>query len=366
MAIKKLMQFSQNVINAFEGKEENYVQFRDLMMDSYHQVYEKYNKEQANDIFRNQFDAIMGIDFKEANARERRQAWRDHGKEVSSLVETILIDKMVSGWTDQNAFFENYVEQVNIGAGDKNEFVVEEASLLTVSKFAGSHHDIVRQALKPGKSFTIDTEWYAIKVYADFQMFMLGRIDFAKLIDRMYESIAAYRRDALYTAFMSLDASLPTDMIKQTAIASATHDAIIAHIELVKSVTGKDVVLVGSRVAIGQLQALVSYNMWSEDMKDEYNNKGILGNWEGYRCMALSRVNKVGTRTNLLDNTKIYILPIDPDFKPIKLVVSGDVEFHEDTDTWARKDRTVEGSIYYEEGVGVVVNQLFGEIKITS
>ena len=360
-----LMSFSANVINAFEGKNENYVKFDNLMMDASNGIYTEYSKEQVSEIIRNQFDRIMGINYKEANKKERRQAWRDHGKEIASLIENVLVDKTVSGWNDGNAFFENYVEQVNTGAGDANEFYVEDNALLTVSKFAGSHQDIVRQALKPGKSFAIDTDWYAIKVYADFQMFQLGRIDFAKLIDRMYESVIAHRRAGLYAAFMAIDQSLPSDMILQTAISAATVPNIIDQIELVRSVTGKDVLLVGSKVAITKLQNTVSYDLYSDDMKNERYATGQLGKWEGYDVFAIPRVNEIGTRTSVLDNTKIYIMPIDPDFKPIKLVVSGDMEFHEDTDTFARKDRTVEAAIYYEEGVGVVMNELFGEIKIT-
>lgn len=361
----KFMTFSDNIIKSFDSKEENYVAFNSLMTDAANGIYNNYSKEETQTIIRNQFDKILGIDSKTASPREFRQAWKLHGIELNALVENVLVDKMVSGWNEDNAFFEQYVERINTGAGDKNEFYVEDNSLLQVSKFAGSHHDIVRQALKPGKKFTIDTDWYAIKVYADYQMFMLGRTDFAALIDKMYEAVERYRRDAMYTAFMSIDESLPTDMILETAISEATKDAIIDHIELVKSVTGKDVLLVGARVAIGKLQSTVPYALYSNEMKNERYHEGGLGFWEGYNCFGIDRVNKLGTRTNILDNTKIYILPVDADFKPIKDVISGDLEFHQDTDTWARKDRTVEASIYYEEGIGVVVNQLFGEIKIT-
>lgn len=360
-----LMNFSANVINAFENNNENYVKFDNLMMDASHGIYKEYSKEQVSEIIRNQFDRIMGINYKEANRKERRQAWRDHGKEVASLIENVLIDKTVSGWNDGNAFFEAYVEQINTGAGDMNEFYVEDNALLTVSKFAGSHQDIVRQALKPGKAFTIDTDWYAIKVYADFQMFMLGRTDFARLIDKMYEAVVNYRRAALYSAFMSIDDTLPSDMVLQTALSANTVPTIVDHIELVRSITGKDVLLVGSKVAISKLQGTVDYHLYSDDMKNERYETGMLGKWEGYDVFAIPRVNQLGTRTNILDNTKIYIMPVDQDFKPIKHVISGDMEFHEDTDTFARKDRTVEAALYYEEGIGVVMNELFGEIIIT-
>ena len=55
---------------------------------------------------------------------------------------------------------------------------------------------------------------------------MLGKIDFTVLVDRMYRSIEEYRYAALYTAFMTIDESLPTDMILETAVSEATKDSI--------------------------------------------------------------------------------------------------------------------------------------------
>ena len=119
-----------------------------------------------------------------------------------------------------------------------------------LSKFAGDHHDVIRQYVKPGKSFTIETSWYAIKVYADFALFQSGKIDFAALVDKMYVAIEQYRYGALFTAFMGMDENLPTDMKLETPVTEQTMDDIIDHIEAVKAVTGKDVLLVGTRPAI--------------------------------------------------------------------------------------------------------------------
>ena len=198
---------------------------------------------------------------------------------------------------------------------------------------------------------------------------MLGKIDFTVLVDRMYRSIEEYRYAALYTAFMTIDESLPTDMILETAVSEATKDSIIDQIEAVKAATGYDVILVGTRTAIQKLQNTVSYNMFSNDMKNERYQNGILGLWEGYTCVPLSRVNKVGTRESVFsaeDNKKIFILPVDPDFKPIKRVNEGDVIYTESGMDGSKKDMTADVDIRYKEGLGVVINQLFGEIKITA
>ena len=73
---------------------------------------------------------------------KRRQAWREHNKEIASLIEDVVVDKMNSGWSAANAKFMEYVREINLADGDKNEIYVEDNSLLQVSKFAGNHHDI--------------------------------------------------------------------------------------------------------------------------------------------------------------------------------------------------------------------------------
>ena len=367
--MKDITCFSANVLAQFDNKYDNILEFNSLMMDASNGIYEKYSKEDTQTILRNQFDKIMGINFKSATNMKRRQAWRDHNKEIASLIEDVIADKMNSGWNSANARFMEYVDERNIAEGDANEFFVEDNSLLTVSKFAGNHHDVLRQAVKPGKAFSIDTSFYGVKVYTDFVLFQTGRVDFAALVDKMYKSIEENRYAALYTAFMSMDASLPTDMKLETTAAEASKDNIIAKIEAVSAATGKDVILVGARPAIQKLQNTVTYNMFSDSMKDERNKNGILGNWEGYECLPLARVNKAGTRESVFsadDQKKVFILPIDPEFKPIKRVNEGDVMYYETGMDGLKKDMTVDAEVVYQEGIGIVINELFGEIKFTS
>ena len=195
---------------------------------------------------------------------------------------------------------------------------------------------------------------------------MLGKVDWSAMIDLMYRSIEKYRYSALYTAFMSLDTYLPSDMNSSIAIGTATKDSIIDKIEAVKAATGKDVILVGTRLAIQKLQNTVNYTMWSNDMKQEQHMKGTLAMWEGYQCLVLDRVNQEGTRTSIFtadDNKKIFILPIDPDFKPIKRVNEGDVEIaNRGEDGLFYQDMTMDTEIWYREGIGVVVDEIFGVI----
>ena len=360
--------FNANTLAQFDNKYDNMIQFNQLILDTSRKIYDKYSKDEANKIIRTQFDRVLGITFKLAKPMERMQAYRAKRIEIAQLIEDTLLDRMNSGWNSANARFMEYVEEKNIAEGDTNEFYVSDASLLQVSRFAGNHNDIIRQSVRPGVSFRVDTSWYVVKVYTDFELFMLGRIDWAAFVDKIYTSIEDYRYSELYTAFMTMDKSLPTDMKLETPLSEATRDSVVDQIEAVKAATGREVLLVGTRTAIQKLQNTVNYNLFSEAMKEERHQKGILGNWEGYECLALDRVNKTGTRENVFsadDNKKIYILPVDPEFKPIKRVNAGTIMYNDyNTNGTDNMDMTMAADVRYQEGIGVVINQIFGEILI--
>ena len=70
--MKDIACFSNNVIKCFDNKYENMVVFNDLMMDASHGVYDKYSKGDTNDIIRNQFNKLFGIDYRNATVTQRR------------------------------------------------------------------------------------------------------------------------------------------------------------------------------------------------------------------------------------------------------------------------------------------------------
>lgn len=363
--MRNLLVFSDYMVSKFDDDVKNVEAFQELMNDAANGRYIKYSHDQANEMFRTQFDRILGINFKSATPQQRRQAMRLHGNELYSLIENTITDKMQSGLT--NPFFMTWVEQRNIAEGDLNEFWVKDNSLLIVSKWAHDHTDVVRQQLKPGKAYRIDTDFAYIAVYANVREMMLGRIDFTELIARAEKSIEEYTKSMIYEEFTAIDTLLPSDMILETTTTDNGTDRenIVDHIDLVRSVTGKDVTLVGSKVAIAKLQGTVPYSLWSNQMKDDRHNNQILGNYEGYDVMPLDRMNKLNTRENIFNNNKIMIMPNDGEFKPIKYVVEGITEYNErNPQQGAIQDNTQDHTIAFCQGVGTVVDELFGEVLL--
>lgn len=138
--MRDLMTFNSYTVRVFENNQENFDTFYDLALNAANRVYDTYSKKDTENMLRTQFDAILGI-TKEMTPMKRRQAWRKNAPEFYSVIEDIVVDKMVSGWPD-DPFFTRYCETRNLAVGDKNEFTVEENSLLQVSEFAGNHHDV--------------------------------------------------------------------------------------------------------------------------------------------------------------------------------------------------------------------------------
>lgn len=356
------LNFSTNITQNFET-EAKIMQFNKLLIDAANGR-SAYSAEEADQIIRGQFNKILGLSENFSN-REFRQAWRAHKPEIYNIIEDSMLDKLVTGWPD-DPFFMAYVEYKNLQLGDKNEFYVAENSLLQVSKFSGNHHDIVRQKVGYGKSFMVETSWYAIKVYQDWELFQAGKIDWPSLVNKMYTSIDKYRKDAIYQAFVTADTYLPTDLVKELALVAADKADVIELAETVIRDTGKNVAFIGTKAALSKLQALTPTALWSNDMKDELHKTGMLGSFEGYDLITIPRVNEFNSRKEATDNSKIYIMPIDPEFKPIKVVDEGDTMFAESGMDASKKDMTIEAELAYKEGIAVVINQLYGEIKIQS
>ena len=70
--MKDIMNFSSNVIACFDNSQENYKVFNDLMMDSSNRIYNKYSKNDTDEIIRSQFNRIFGIDYRNATVTQRR------------------------------------------------------------------------------------------------------------------------------------------------------------------------------------------------------------------------------------------------------------------------------------------------------
>lgn len=157
--MNKFMNFAANVQAAFNNDANDYAAFSQLMVETARGT-QSVSKEEANAKIVEIFQNVLGIS-KESRPGEVRKAIRRNQALVFDILEETLDNLLVSDW-NKDPFMMKYVDQRNLAMGDKNEFYVEDDSILSVMKVAGNHHDIIRQRLGAGTSKALETYWCAV------------------------------------------------------------------------------------------------------------------------------------------------------------------------------------------------------------
>ena len=361
---KRFMTFSDIVKAQFDDGEE-FATFAKLMIDTAKNAVSTYSVEEANEVIRQKMFSILGLD-ESCSRKELRRAIRKNRYEIFDVIEETVENLLVTGW-GENPFFNEFVEVKNMADGDTNEFYVEDESILTVGKLAGNHHDMIRQRLGFGETFRVATSWYGVKVYAEYELFMAGRVDWAKFIQKIYEAYDRYVNDMLYGAVMGASAKLPNNSqwVKSLQMQEQNKDTILELIEDVQAATGKEVVVMGTKSALSKLNGLTPVDWISENMKEERHTTGRLGIWEGTRLVEIPQVFAPNdTSKKMVDNKQLLIMPVSEN-KFVKLYNEGDAQINEVTDGNTNMDKTVEYEFQAKLGIAVVLGLRFGVVKIT-
>lgn len=328
--------------------------FTKLAIDLYYNRVEQFSNGEASRALKKKFSEVLGVP-EDCTGKTLRRAINRHKYDIFELIEDTIDEMLVLGWGD-NPFFREFVDTRNIALGDRNEFYVPDNSILTVSEFSGNHHDLIRQKLIPGQSFQVKTRWYGIKIYEEFEHYYTNRIDWASFINKMYEAFDNKINTLLYGAFMDIDKALPAGYAETGTL---TLQKAVDLAEKVRTGTGYDVTIAGTRSAISALMSLTPSGWVSENMKDQRNTTGNVTYFEGIRTMVIPQVFAYGTRNFALDNKKLIFLP-NTDNRFIKLVNEGDSQYYENTEPTNNVDMTAEAEYMAKLGVATVVGVDFG------
>ena len=352
--MSKFMRFSANVQNVFNNDVNDFVAFSELLTDVARGT-QKVTKEEANKKIVDVFQNVLGLD-KSSTPREVRKAIQRNQQLVFDIIEETVQSLLVSGWGN-DPFFQKYVDQRNLALGDKNEFITEDNSIMSVMRVAGNHHDIIRQRLGAGEKTSLATYWCAVKCYVEFERVVTGAEEFSKFINKMYEAYDRYVKNALYDAMVEYANKLSATY-KQTG--TLTAEGLNELCDYIETATGYRVRLMGTRAALANVIKLQNANYISDAMKDEHYRTGTLGMWEGKELVEIPQVfekNKVGTYK--IANDIIWIMPISEE-KFLKLVNEGDTQLRTIADKDTNMDYTYESEMMTKLGVGVMLNGVFG------
>lgn len=159
--MKHLMTFGATVQSAFDGDNDSFIHFSELLVDAARGEVKEVSAKEANKKIVEKFRAALGIEPTDRPQAVKR-AIRANKDLVFTLIEETIEEMIIAGWMT-NPFFDQFVETKNLALGDENDFYVEDDSILSVSKVSGNHHNMIRQRLGAGRHFSVAGEWYGIK-----------------------------------------------------------------------------------------------------------------------------------------------------------------------------------------------------------
>lgn len=307
----------------------------------------------TDEAIRQAFFSILGED------KLTYQGWRAHKNEIFTIMEEVLNTNLPNAWAE-SPFYNTFVDVRNLALGDRNEFIVEDQSVIIAPSFSGNHWDTDRKKLPGKKSFKVDTEWIYVHLYDDLERFLKGIVTLPEMLAKMQQALNRAVDDRVSAAFTAASTYLPAEFIENGVYDKKTMSQLIERVEVA---TGRPVVLAGTKTALSNIQTGENSAWVAESAKQELATTGMVLNLTGLGVKAVQIPQSFirGTFTFKVPNDKIFVLPDGDKF--IKVVYEGDTRARElgykDT-----HDETVDAQIQTKLGVACVFNSLHGEYTI--
>lgn len=269
-----------------------------------------YSVEQSLDAVRNGLIAINNgkeyLDYKDI---------RD-GKcnGLFAVIEEIITKTVIDG-LQGNEFFMNLVEYKNMALGDKNEFYTPDDSLFNVATIARGTQGIRRQRLNGGSKFSVDIKTYGVKIYAELDAVLAGRINFNDLINRVSESLLKKQYEDIYLAWGNMISGTGSTYLPVAG--SYNEDSLLELCEHVEVNNGVVPTILGTRKALRRLTSATV----SDSAKEDLYNMGYYGKFNGYNMVRIKQQHKTNTDEFIFPDNKIYV--VGTDIKPIKYITEG-------------------------------------------
>lgn len=270
---------------------------RQLSIDLYNNKNLMYNDISGDQAMRNIIADAIG---QESTGGIDYYKWETNKIKVFQILSVAIDAVLPAILTNQ---LDTLADVRNVATGDKPKFDIEDNSLLRVGMVASGTQDLQRQELL-GTSFTVDTDYYGAKVYAEFERFLAGEINWQTYIDRVALSFSNNMQHQIYDAFTQ-----SYDGLRATRKVSGTYDEdkLVDLAELISvAAGGKSVAVYGTRSALRTVSKGADL---SSNMKDEMNKVGYLGTVGGLDLIAIPQAFKAGKEEFALDNKSLLVLP---------------------------------------------------------
>jgi len=331
-------------------------QIKNLMIDIVQNKTAMFAKDKAvhaEDAVRLKLVELFGSEKLSYNVWEEKK-WR-----VFSIISEVLNVNIPSGII-RNPFFDSLADFRNGADGEQNEFVIEDDSILFVARVSGNHWNIDRQKLLGKRSFVVPTEWIGVRIYEELDRILKGVSTVADMFVKIQEGLEFDINNRILAAWGNASVFLP-DEFKESG--TFDKDAMLGLTDKLQAATGRGIRIIGTRQGLSKISDGLGLEWVSDDMRNERNRTGFIGNWEGIEVVALPQAFRRGTFDFAIDPNVIRIVP--GDVRPIKIFYEGDSRIRS-LDYTDNEDMTVETQTQTKMGVGVVMPMLFAEYTITT
>lgn len=298
-----------------------------------------------NEALRQSFIEICGTD------KLDYKVMRKYGPQVFEIVEEalgVIIERRIE------EEFSRFAEYRNVAWGDQKMFTLENPELFEVATVADGTGNLLRQRIENG-NFLVETYMRGVKIYEEFYRFLAGRIDWAKLVNRVAESYVNKIYTLVYqTMYGAYDAAKPTYNL--TGAYSATElDTLIDHVEAANQA---EATIIGTRTALSKITGPYV----SDRMKDEFAQKGFFANYNGRDLQEIRQVHTPGTDNFAINDSFFMVLPTGGE-KIVKIVEEGDSIIQEQSGGLTM-DMSMEYLFLRKSGISVVTPYKFGIYRL--
>ena len=343
--------------------EESFASFSRLCIDTVKGTQVKYSAAEANKEILHQVRSIMGLSDDPTVFEVKKATKRSANREAMfAVIEETGDNTLITGW-QADPYFNALVDYRTLALGDSNSFYVPSNMELIVSEVAASNHDIVRQRIKAGETYTVAVRSYGAKVYMEAERFLMGAEDWTDLVGRITKAFTNCVYTLIHDGLLSTADSLSGQWKLTIQLTEANRAQLVKILNDVSIATGTQAAIYGTAVALSGIQNMVSYNIMAASEKEDIYATGRIGHFGQYPVVEIPQAFAVNDTTHYLyDETKLLILPNNE--KIVKMYDEGSTEITDVTDRATHIDGTYDEEVTRRMGVGVVMNPKFGVVNI--
>jgi hypothetical protein len=278
------------------------------------------------------------------------KSFRRNKVEIFEAMEEILGILITEGITNQ---FDEFVELKNLAFGDTNFFMVEDYRLFPVATVSAGNGNMRRQRMDR-EPFQVSTKWKGVKIYDELERFLAGRVDWARMINKVARSFSAQISADIYKAIQTGYNALTAPYVYS---GSADRVQLLELAEHIEAAVQREVTIYGTKIALQNFSP--AYVPTAGSTIEDRNTEGFFRVIDGMKFVEIKQAHVPGTDTFAIGDKFLLVIPQGEE-KIVKMVIEGEPIIDETTSRTMNSDRSVEYEYQQKYGVSVLTSGRYG------